>query len=90
MQSNRTALAKETFDLVLQLDPNNTMTLQNYGKDGGSGLDHVTLSWQPGLLCIHEEPSKALDLMSQLLVLQPDNKPVQRQVQLLHRAVRKG
>lgn len=43
MQYNKTALAKETFDLVLQLDPNDTMTLQNYGKYCGCGLDHVTV-----------------------------------------------
>lgn len=33
MQSNKTTLAKETFDLALGLNPNDTMTLQNYGKD---------------------------------------------------------
>lgn len=31
MQTNRTELAKKTFDLALQLDPMDPVTLQNYG-----------------------------------------------------------
>ena len=43
MQSNQTSQARATFDHVLQLAPNNTMTLQNYGKSHEYGLDHVTV-----------------------------------------------
>lgn len=32
MQANRTNLAKATFDLVLQIEPMDPVTLQNYGK----------------------------------------------------------